>query len=46
MRYTGREFGVGIPGRNGVYTERERRWNIQGLFDGTNILILFGFTEN
>lgn len=24
MRYTGREFGVGIPGRNGVYTEREK----------------------
>lgn len=23
MRYTGREFGVGIPGRNGVYRERE-----------------------
>lgn len=23
MRYTGREFGVGILGRNGVYRERK-----------------------
>lgn len=23
MRYTGREFGLGISGRNGVYKEQE-----------------------